>query len=283
MVSDCFSADGRAALCNVRLSATDNLPTLFADTMLLLAFHHKPDSRGLAAARADKGQSIERHRGFPTNHAALLIRPRAPLKIRGQVELLNEGGPLRRHDPQDFATLATVLPIEHRDGIAFPQSRHQTTSGASEMIFINCRSRRSRATGPNTRVRGGFRWGSIRTTALESNRNQVPSDRRSGAAVRTTTARTTSPFFTMASGSASRTFPVITSPTGAVRLFDRPMTPMHNIFLTPVLSATASRVRMTIICPLAPQPAEPAQPTAARFESPRSSASACPSTTAGFP
>ena len=33
-----------------------------------------------------------------------------------------------------------------------PDDRLQSTSGASEMIFMNRRSRSSRATGPNTRV-----------------------------------------------------------------------------------------------------------------------------------
>jgi len=44
------------------------------------------------------------------------------------------------------------------------------TSGASEMIFMNSRSRSSRATGPKMRVPRGSLLSSISTTALSSKR-----------------------------------------------------------------------------------------------------------------
>ena len=44
------------------------------------------------------------------------------------------------------------------------------TSGASEMIFMNRRSRSSRATGPNTRVPIGSLLSLISTAALRSKR-----------------------------------------------------------------------------------------------------------------
>ena len=45
----------------------------------------------------------------------------------------------------------------------------QTTSGANEMIFINCFSRSSRATGPKIRVPRGLFCSLIRTAAFRSN------------------------------------------------------------------------------------------------------------------
>ena len=45
-----------------------------------------------------------------------------------------------------------------------------STSGASEMIFMNWRSRSSRATGPNTRVPIGSPWSLTSTAALRSKR-----------------------------------------------------------------------------------------------------------------
>src|SRR2546425_7852651 len=59
------------------------------------------------------------------------------------------------------------------------------TSGASEMIFVNCRSRSSRATGPKIRVPTGFSSGLMSTTALRSKRMYDPSLRRTSLTVRT--------------------------------------------------------------------------------------------------
>src|SRR5207245_721078 len=74
-----------------------------------------------------------------------------------------------------------------------------------------------------------------------------PSGRRRSFAVRTTTALTTSPFFTAPPGSASFTEPTITSPRLAYRLPDPPSTRMHRTSLAPVLSATLQRVSCWII------------------------------------
>src|SRR5258708_29737593 len=79
------------------------------------------------------------------------------------------------------------------------------TSGASEMIFMNLRSRSSRATGPKTRVPTGSRASLMRTAALSSNLIYEPSRRRLSFTVRTMTALTTAPFFTVPSGAASLT------------------------------------------------------------------------------
>src|SRR5216683_4099194 len=114
------------------------------------------------------------------------------------------------------------------------------TSGASEMIFVNCRSRSSRATGPKMRVPTGLSSTLISTTALRSKRMYEPSLRPTSLTVRTTTARATSPFFTVPSGTASLMATITMSPREAVRLLEPPSTRMHCAFLAPELSATSS-------------------------------------------
>src|SRR5437867_12669196 len=124
---------------------------------------------------------------------------------------------------------------------------HQMTSGASEIIFVNCRSRSSRATGPKIRVPTGFSSGLMSTTALRSKRMYEPSLRRTSFTVRTTTARATSPFFTVPSGAASFTATITVSPREAYRLLEPPITRMHCTRLAPELSATSSIDRGWII------------------------------------
>ena len=69
-----------------------------------------------------------------------------------------------------------------------------------------------------------------------------PSGRLVGLAVRTTTARTISPFLTPLLGMACFTVATITSPIPAYRRRDPPKMRMHMISRAPVLSATRSRV-----------------------------------------
>src|SRR5690606_6906445 len=96
-------------------------------------------------------------------------------------------------DAHDLAAAALLLAGEHNDFItaldlrlhgmlvdilSADETRHHSTSGASEMIFMNPFSRSSRATGPNTRVPRGLRdSGSMITTALSSKRTTLPSRR----------------------------------------------------------------------------------------------------------
>src|SRR5439155_17213410 len=93
--------------------------------------------------------------------------------------------------------------------LADPEAGHQSTSGASDTIFMKLRSRSSRATGPKMRVPRGFKSLSMITIALLSKRNSEPSSRWIGCLVRTSTARTTSPFLTVPVALASFTFAVI--------------------------------------------------------------------------
>src|ERR1035438_4741130 len=119
--------------------------------------------------------------------------------------------------------------------------RHHSTSGASEMIRMKRFSRSSRPTGPKMRVPRGSPPSLMRTAAFSSKRIYEPSTRRRSLRVRTTTALTTSPFFTPAPGRASFTVATMTSPMPAYRRPEPPSTRIHKISLAPVLSATLSR------------------------------------------
>src|SRR6478736_3892800 len=66
-------------------------------------------------------------------------------------------------------------------------------------------------------------------------------------AVRTMTARCTSPFFTLPRGAASLTETTMMSPTVAVRRLEPPSTLMHWTRLAPELSATSRLVCIWII------------------------------------
>src|SRR5208282_607145 len=118
------------------------------------------------------------------------------------------------------------------------------TSGASETILVNLRSRSSRATGPKTRVPTGSFASLIRTAALSSKRMYVPSLRRRSLRMRTTTAFTTVPCLTWLSGVASFTEAVITSPRPACKPTSPPTGKMHISLRAPELSATVSHVRI---------------------------------------
>src|SRR5438477_9970498 len=80
------------------------------------------------------------------------------------------------------------------------------------------------------------------TAALSSNRMCDPSGRPYSLCVRTTTARTTSPFFTGELGTAILTEHTTTSPTPATDLPPPATTRMHISSRAPVLSATLSLV-----------------------------------------
>src|SRR5580698_2810663 len=114
------------------------------------------------------------------------------------------------------------------------------------MIFMNFFARSSRTTGPKIRVPIGSICLLISTAALRSKRIALPSARRTGKAVRTTTAWCTSPFFTLPRGIASLMETTITSPTEAVLRLEPPSTLMHCTRRAPELSAT-SRFDSTII------------------------------------
>jgi hypothetical protein len=89
--------------------------------------------------------------------------------------------------PQHGAALALVAAGDHYDFVSFADSLHggflQSTSGASDTIFMKRSVRSSRVTGPKMRVPIGSSFGVSSTTALESNRTSEPSARRTPFAV----------------------------------------------------------------------------------------------------
>src|SRR5918998_2965205 len=193
---------------------------------LLRLLDDHADARGPVAHGADEHHVRDRDRAGLLDHAAgldlrcahparALHRPRLRVPL-DDVQVLDEDAALLRPRLQDAALLATVLAAEHLDEIALLHlHRHQRTSGARETIFMKFFSRSSRATGPKMRVPRGLLWASMITAAFSSNAIDVPSFRPNGFFVRTTTALTTSPFFTVPCGVATLTVPTITSPTRA--------------------------------------------------------------------
>src|SRR5690606_15647873 len=144
------------------------------------------------------------------------------------------------NDLQHFAGLALVATGENDDPVALLDLRgHHNTSGASEMIFMWFLERSSRGTGPKMRVPIGSWLLLMSTAAFLSKRMTVPSWRRTGAAVRTTTAFITWPFLTRPRGIASFTETTITSPTDAYFRCEPPSTLMHMTRRAPELSATS--------------------------------------------
>src|SRR5262249_53628417 len=102
---------------------------------------------------------------------ALRTRPGVLLRERHTVD---HDAPFARDDPDDSALLAAILPRDHAHVVVLLDihaGHRYSTSGASEMIFMNRFSRRSRATGQKIRVPRGFLASVVRrTTALSSKR-----------------------------------------------------------------------------------------------------------------
>src|SRR5712692_6586479 len=177
--------------------------------------HLDTRARRLVAAGTHEQHVGERQGALPLDDAALPQLLRGPLVLLHHVDLLDDHPPGHRQHAQDLAPLAALPAGDDGDRVSSAHVRHHSTSGASEMIFVNCRSRSSRATGPKIRVPTGFSSGLIRTTAFRSNRMYEPSLRRTSLTVRTTTARATSPFLTVPSGAASLTATITVSPSEA--------------------------------------------------------------------
>src|SRR5579863_5951999 len=154
-------------------------------------------------------------RGLALDDAALDARLRIrPLMLLGHVEALDAHAVVRQHF--DDGALAPLVPAgDQHHHVALANLLHHSTSGASEMISMNCTLRSSRVTGPKIRVPMGSSLLVNSTAALVSKRISDPSARRTPARVRTTTASYTSPFLTLPRGIASLTLTLMTSPTAA--------------------------------------------------------------------
>src|SRR6202040_1828344 len=131
---------------------------------------------------------------------------------------LDQNALFAREHFKHLAGGTSEVPRDDLDVVAFSDVQldpvHKT-SGASETIFMKLRSRNSRATGPKMRVPRGFKSLSMIPIAFLPTRKKDASSRLIGCFVRTKTARTTSPFFTVPVALASFTFAVMTSPIPA--------------------------------------------------------------------
>src|SRR6185312_8084705 len=169
-----------------------------------------------------------------------LLRRRLARVPANEVQPLHGGAVLVREHLEDRSGLLLVPAGENDDLVAFPDlGVHHNTSGASEMIFMWFLARNSRGTGPKMRVPIGSAWLLISTAAFLSKRMIDPSVRRTGAAVRTTTAFITWPFLTRPRGIASLTDTTMMSPTEAYLRCEPPSTLMHMTRRAPELSATS--------------------------------------------
>src|SRR3954468_15417756 len=140
------------------------------------------DARPLAVGghgRADPGRLLllgvqQRHvgdvdRAFALDDARLRVgvHRRRALVALDHVQALDVDTVALGLGAQDLARLALVLAGDH-DDLVVTADTHQSTSGASEMIFMNPPSRSSRATGPKMRVPRGLLAASMITAAFSS-------------------------------------------------------------------------------------------------------------------
>src|SRR4051812_4486162 len=148
-------------------------------------------------------------------HDPGLLALRLALMALDDIDALDQRAVFLREYLQHRALLALVATGNDNDLVALANVAHHRTSEASEMIFIWPLLRSSRVTGPKMRVPIGSPWALTSTAALPSKRIRLPSGRRTPLAVRTTTALSTSPFFTRPRGMASLTDTTMMSPTSA--------------------------------------------------------------------
>src|SRR5690606_26369192 len=164
---------------------------LDGDADLLPVALLEADAGRLAVLGIGHGNLGDRHRRFEAVDATLRVGL-ARLAVTGSdVHALDDDLAFLRHDLLDGAGAALVLAREHDDVVALLDlgGGHYSTSGASEMIFMNPRPRSSRTTGPKIRVPIGSSFLLTRTAAFESKRITLPSGRRTSFFVRTITAR----------------------------------------------------------------------------------------------
>ena len=131
-----------------------------------------PDPGQLAAVRIHQHDVRGVNGRLALDDAALDLLLRVGLGVAlDQVDALDHHPALVRQHAQHAAALAAIAPGDHLDFVVLADREfHHSTSGASEMIFMNRRSRSSRATGPKTRVPIGSFESLTRTAALRSKR-----------------------------------------------------------------------------------------------------------------
>src|SRR5439155_13231281 len=200
----------------VYFSAIDHFSGIPGEPHLLAVLQNLVADLGRLAVLGIAQRDIRNmNRHLLGDDSAFLAR-RLLLMLADDIHALDQGAVVFRIDTQHFADLALVAAGADDDLVAltdFKLQRHQSTSGASEMIFIWFLARNSRGTGPKIRVPTGSPWALISTAALRSKRMTDPSARRISFAVLTTMAFITLPFLTRPRGMASLTETTMTSPT----------------------------------------------------------------------
>src|SRR5215471_5692272 len=148
--------------------------TLLRESLgLALSVSSPADPRARVAVRVHEHHVGDVDRGLllgdPSRDVLGRVGPHVPLD---HVDALDDDAARSREDLDDLALTAAVLARDHDDLVVLLQLRmsHHSTSGASEMIFMNFFSRNSRATGPKTRVPTGSPSLEISTAALSSKR-----------------------------------------------------------------------------------------------------------------
>ena len=101
--------------------------------------------------------------------AALLVGTARLRVLRRRVDAVHDDLVGLREDVLDLALLALVLAGDHLDGVTLLELHHNT-SGASDTMRMNLRSRSSRPTGPKMRVPRGVMSSLMRTAAFSSKR-----------------------------------------------------------------------------------------------------------------
>src|SRR5262249_9771909 len=187
---------------SVARSFVDHSLALAADADLAaIAENLVADARLHATLRAHQLHVRGVQRRFALHDPALDVAAGIRLGVAlDHVHAFDDQAVLVRDHFQDAALLAAILAADHQHVVVLPKrccdswhistasrprnprSTHSTcalraralggqrTSGASEIIFMNRRSRSSRATGPNTRVPIGSPSSLISTAALRSKR-----------------------------------------------------------------------------------------------------------------
>src|ERR1700730_18672251 len=160
----------RALLVELRTASLGD-----ADSLAVLE-HLGADAGGLLRLGIDQRQVGDMDAAVPL-HDAALGRRRVAAALQVALEdhqLLDDRALLLVIDLEDLAGLALLLAGEDVDDVALLDANRRaghgySTSGASEMIFMNLRARSSRATGPKMRVpMGSFSLVTI-TALLVSN------------------------------------------------------------------------------------------------------------------
>src|SRR3954470_23624605 len=127
------------------------------------------DARGLLVLRVEDRDVGDVDPALALDHADLGVGTRGvrALVALDDVETLDVDARALAVDPQHLAGLALVLAGDD-DHLVVGADLHQSTSGASETIFMNPPSRSSRGTGPKMRVPRGLFCASMITAAFSS-------------------------------------------------------------------------------------------------------------------